>query len=118
MKEKHEIEITGLSLGSVLAALWNGTRPLGLGHFHSSPGDHMTSEEGQEIINALKSRQLPDDPPPDFRLHTDYVKGRPLKVYFRSNAAEDKTYVGRVDLYDRDAGEGKAAKVIEMVRHG
>lgn len=110
----HEIEITRLSLGAVLAALWNGTGPLGLGILHSSPGDTMTKEEGQNVINTLKAAQLPDDPAPSFILRTDYILGRPLKVGFRSD--EDKTFVCRTDLYDRDAGQGKAALVIGNLR--
>jgi hypothetical protein len=97
MANNGMVDIKGLSKAAVLAALHNGTRALGMGLLHDI-GRPMTEEEAQEYIDADNGS-----------LSFDYVLGRPLKV----NISGDEFRSG---LYDRDAGEGRAAEVIKALR--
>ena len=80
----------------VLAALYNGSRPLGLGmmHFESAP---MTEAEAEEILAERADY-------PSF----DYLKGRVMKVNLSGESFEPR-------LYDRDNGEGAAARAVAAV---
>lgn len=90
------IDITGIDKAELLAALHNGTRALGMGVLHDI-GRNMTKEEAAQFVG-------PDQP-----TRFDYFFGRPLKV----DIGGDELYVG---LYDRDAGEGRAAAIIKSLR--
>lgn len=89
-----EIDLTGLDKADVLAALYNGARSQGFGRLHYTPED-MTREEAQALLEE--------------GTYFDYVKGRVLKVDLGGNSL-------RTALYDRDNGEGAAARVIEELR--
>lgn len=92
------IDISKLDKAVVLAALYNKSRPLGLGILHFDPRP-MTKEEAQGIIDSFG----------DNRLYFDYLKGRVMKVDLSGN--ELKTW-----LYDRDNGCGAAQKAIEDIK--
>lgn len=78
-----------------LAALYNASKPQGLGFLHSTP-EEMTEAQAQAILD--------DGRPP----HFDYLQGRVMKV----DLSED-TFCPR--LYDRDNGQGAAGRALESV---
>ena len=97
MKEENEydINIEGLCKGAVLAALYNNTRPVGMGMLNPRCYDFMTEEEGLKHIEE--------------RVYFDYLQGRPIKIDF----SNDSIYVRN---YDRDCGAIKAKTIIEKLR--
>ena len=89
------VNIQGLNKAAVLAALYNGSRPLGIGFMHFDPKP-MTEAEAAALL----------DKGDDF----DYLKGRVMKVRLSSDEYFDEW------LYDRDNGPGAAQKVIDALR--
>ena len=89
------IDITGLDKAEVLAALYNCSQPLGLGFLHFDPKPMSTAQ-----AKLLLSEQS----------YFDYVQGRVMKVDLKSDT-ELKPW-----LYDRDNGEGAAARAINTLR--
>jgi hypothetical protein len=73
----------------LLAALHNGTQPLGLGRLHAR-GD-LTVEEAEQLLQERKE------------FWVDYLFGRPIKV---RASADGRIHENSRWLYDRDAGEG------------
>ena len=94
------ISIAGLDKAKVLAALYNNSRPLGLGHLHFTP-EPMKEEEAR----ALLAQQADDERGAYF----DYLKGRVMKVRIGGDELNPS-------LYDRDNGDGAAARVIDALR--
>lgn len=70
--DNAHIDIIGLNKAAVLAALYNATKPLGLGILHDLKRD-MTVDEAQKMIDGRS------DLPPKLALSFDYVCGRPVK---------------------------------------
>lgn len=100
------IDLTGLDKAAVLAALYNGSRPLGMGLFRSRLGD-MSIEEARGYLNNPKLV-------PDYVLANeygcfDYLNGRPLKINISGDTLDPWGY-------DRDNGEGAAARIIANLR--
>ena len=91
------VNIEGLKKAEVLAALYNGSRSLGMGMLQFTP-ELMTTEEAEVI---LKDNSYP---------YFDYIKGRVMKV----DLSCDNVFKGH--LYDRDNGEGTAQRVIDNLR--
>jgi hypothetical protein len=89
------IDIKGKNKAAVLAALYNASRPLGMGVMHFDPA-LMTVEEAVEIILEI----------PPVALSFDYLKGRVMKVNLSGDEFDPW-------LYDRDNGEGAAARALE-----
>lgn len=89
------VDITGLNKADVLAALYNNSRPQGMGFLQAVPGI-MTRGEAEELLNQ--------------GTYFDYVNGRVLKVNLESDV-EFREY-----LYDRDLGSGAAQRVIDNLR--
>lgn len=89
------IDITGLNKAEVLAALYNNSKPQGLGFLHYDPSD-MTVEQAEEIL-----KQTTD---------LDYLKGRVMKVNLSSDTGFEEW------LYDRDNGTGAAQRAIDSLR--
>lgn len=85
----HEIDISKLNKAAVLAALYDGARPQGMGFMHYTP-EPLTPEEAEAALKASGPR-----------MSFDYLRGRVMKV----DLAGD---VLRVGLYDRDNGPGAA----------
>lgn len=89
------VDIKGLNKAEVLAALYNNSKPLGLGFLHFDPMD-MTVAEAEEILNQTT--------------YFDYLKGRVMKVDLSSDDSFGEW------LYDRDNGKGAAQRVIDSLR--
>ena len=90
------IDIAGKNKAQVLAALYNNSKPLGMGFLQFEPGC-MTEVETQEIL----------DDHVDY-LRFDYLKGRVIKTNFSGDELDPWGY-------DRDNGEGAMARAIEEV---
>ncbi len=78
---------------AALAALYNHSRPVGLGALHFNP-EPMTEEQAAEL---LKSHQ-----------RFDYLHGRVMKVDLSDDEFNPR-------LYDRDNGQGAAAFAIRGI---
>jgi hypothetical protein len=90
-----DIDIKGIDKAALLAALYNNSRPVGLGILNFDPNP-MTKEEASEIIKKSG-------------LWFDYLKGRVIKINLEGDTINKWGY-------DRDNGTGSAAKVIEEVK--
>ena len=100
------IDLRGVeNLAEVLVALYNASRPLGLGFLHYTPGD-MELDEASRIMKRYEGK----DTAGGISSHFDYLKGRIMKVCI------GKSMPMRVDLYDRDNGSGAAAQALSSVR--
>lgn len=96
------IDITGLDKATVLAALYNRSRPQGMGFLHFDP-EPMTRDEAQAVI-ASGGTHLSDR-----SLYFDYLKGRVMKVDLSKDEFDPW-------LYDRDNGNGAAYEVVSELR--
>lgn len=98
------VSIKGLDKAAVLAALYNGSAPVGLGFLQSRPGP-MTVEEARAFIPAGddRSRMFPELQKE--HLYFDYLLGRPLKVDLSGDEFDPR-------LYDRDNGQGRAERIV------
>lgn len=89
------IDIKGLSKAAVLAALYNASKPLGLGMFQFDPAP-ITEEEASKLLKETT--------------YFDYLKGRVMKVDLQSDDSFDER------LYDRDNGPGAAQRAVSKLR--
>jgi len=92
------IDITGLDKVAVLTALYNASRPLGMGFLHATPGGLSPEDAKLEL-----ARTEPHG------LYFDYLRGRVMKVSLSADMLDPR-------LYDRDNGEGAAARAISKIR--
>ena len=90
----NEILLEGLDKAAVLAALYNASRPLGMGFLHYDPKP-MTIEEAREILEQ--------------RTCFDYLKGRVMKIDLSGDTLSTR-------LYNRDNGPGAAEMVFAQLR--
>lgn len=90
------IDITGLDKAAVLKALYDNSKPQGLGFLHYVSGD-MSIEEARSITEQ------------PFGCNQDYLKGRVLKIDISDHEFDPR-------LYDRDNGDGAAARAIKELR--
>jgi hypothetical protein len=90
-----DINIAGLDKARIIAALYNASFPLGLGLLQPGCGQSMTVEQAEQ--HAARG------------LNFDYLQGRVMKVDLSGDAFDP-------GLYDRDNGQGAAARVIESLR--
>ena len=90
------ISLSGLDKAAVLAALYNGSQPQGMGFLHYDPTP-MTVDQAKELLTQSE------------RPYFDYIMGRVMKIDLNG---------GELDPwgYDRDNGEGSAQKVIQTLR--
>lgn len=88
------VDIKGINKAELLAALYNNSKPLGLGILHYTP-ENMTKEEAEEILKE--------------DTYIDYLKGRVMKVDLSKDQFD--TY-----LYNRDNGEGAAERIVEQLK--
>jgi hypothetical protein len=88
------IDITGLDKATVLAALYNHSKPQGMGFLHFDPTP-MTPEEAATHLQRS--------------MYTDYLKGRIIKVDLKNDEFNEA-------LYDRDLGSGAAAEAVDSIR--
>ena len=84
------INIEGIDKAVVLAALYNNSKPLGMGMLHFKPED-MTVEEARELLEK--------------QTYFDYLKGRVMKIDLSGILLDPY-------LYDRDNGTGAAENAI------
>jgi len=90
------VSIKGLSRNAVIAALYNGSTPLGVGFMHFDPKPMTEADAAKRF---------------DGQGYFDYLDGRVMKI--RIDPTSDE-----IDprLYDRDNGDGAAQRVIDELR--
>lgn len=99
------INIKGIDKALILQALYNNSRPMGMGFLQARPGP-MSIEDARELIAGKDSGDYPGGRH-NVDGYFDYVYGRPLKLLF---IGDDEL---RTDGYDRDnGGDGTAARII------
>ncbi len=86
------VKYDGLTKAEVLCALYNNSKPQGLGIFNFQAGK-MTLEVAELILKE--------------RTYFDYIQGRVMKV----DLSEDDGF--EEWLYDRDNGEGAAQQALD-----
>jgi len=89
----NKISLIGLDKAKVLAALYNASKPQGLGFLHYDP-KLMTSKEAGILLKQTT----------DF----DYVQGRIMKVDLSGDTFDP-------GLYDRDNGQVAAERAISVI---
>lgn len=97
-----EIDITGLDPAAVLAALYNASKPIGMGVLQARDGD-MTVAEAQVLLAQTNN--------------FDYLYGRPIKVTIPTDTSEPGTIINPRN-YDCNFGIGTAAAAIDAIREG
>ena len=104
------IDIKGLDKAEVLYALYHNSHAQGMS-FLGLPRaeENFTLEHAQELIK--ESGYDPEGENRRYRLYFDYVEGHVIKCDITNDEFDER-------LYDRDCGEGAAAKAIEYVRGG
>lgn len=80
---------------SVLAALYNASKPQGMGFLHFNPKP-MTENEAEDLLK-------------EGRTYFDYLHGRVMKIDLSGNDLD-------TSLYNRDNGQGAAERVIESLK--
>lgn len=86
----NTIDISKLDKAEVLAALYNHSKPLGLGLIHYDPNP-MSVEEARFLLKEQS--------------YFDYLKGRVMKIDLSTNQLDPWGY-------DRDNGKGKVAEIL------
>ena len=94
MQDGH-VDITGIDKPELLVALYHGTHPVGMGFIHNNP--EFGLDDAEAAITAESSGRL------------DYVSGRPIKANISGDSFDPS-------LYDREAGEGAAQRVVDSLR--
>lgn len=90
------VNISGLSRATVLAALYNHSKPLGMGYLKFQAGD-MDKATAESLLEQTD--------------YFDYLRGRVMKVHLPAGAtAFDEA------LYDRDNGGGAAQRAVDSTR--
>lgn len=90
------IDIRKKDKAAVLAALYNHSRPQGMGFLHYDPAP-MSHDEARAIMAATEGRG-----------YFDYLKGRVMKVDISGNTLNPGGY-------DHDLGPGAAARAVATV---
>lgn len=93
MSEINVIDISKKDKAAVLAALYNHARPQRMGFFQYDPTP-MSVEQARELLQR--------------GTYFDYVRGRVMKVNLNGDTLNPW-------LYDRDNGDGAAARAISTV---
>lgn len=91
------INYAPLSTASVLAALYNASRPQGMG-FLAYQTKNMTEEEASILLEERGNRK-----------YFDYLQGRVMKIDLSAPDQFEER------LYDRDNGTGAAQRVIDIL---
>lgn len=95
MTTPDSIDITGISKPALLAALYNASKQQGMGFMHERGYHPMTEEQASVELERTTS--------------FDYLHGRVMKI----SVDGDSMYAR---LYDRDNGQGAAARVVAALR--
>lgn len=93
-----KVNIAGVDKAELFAALYNNSKPVGMGIIHYDPTP-LTKESAQQLMNAGDDTKRMFPGFGGKNLYFDYVKGRPLKV----DLSEDEM---DTFLYNRDHGRG------------
>lgn len=96
------IDIAGLDRAAVLAALFNRSKPLGMGFLQPHAGE-MTLDEARALLAS-------ESPYRDGSHYFDYLRGRVMKI------CVDDGNRFNPRLYDRDNGFGAAKAAVDFVR--
>jgi len=89
------MNIAGISKSRLLAALYNASKPIGLGHLHYTPED-MTETQAASLIAERPY------------MYWDYLNGRVMKIDLSTDEVDTR-------LYNRDNGEGAAEAVLSKI---
>lgn len=89
------INTKGIEKWKVLKALYDNSRPLGMGILHYDPSP-MTEAQAKEYVKRNTD------------LRIDYLQGRVMKVNLAGDEFDEW-------LYDRDNGPGAALKAISAI---
>lgn len=84
------INISRANKAAVVAALYNASKAQGMGLLHFDPKP-MSTQEAAELLQSYQ--------------YFDYLKGRIMKIDLSGNWLDPR-------LYDRDNGEGAAARAL------
>lgn len=90
------VDISGLDKASVIQALYEGSRPQGLGFLQYQSGG----------LDRADAESLVDH-------YIDYLRGRVMKLFI---SADSDTF--DEGLYDRDNGRGAAQRIVDAMRAG
>jgi hypothetical protein len=85
-----EINISELDKAEVLAALYNASKPLGMGMLQFEP-ENMTADEARKLLSQ--------------HTYFDYLKGRVMKIDLSGD-------ILNTEMYDRDNGRGAACDAL------
>lgn len=97
------LQIPDGKTAAVLAALYNNSRVLGMGVLQAIPGHIMTEEEANDLLEFGGETEHRGG-----RIYFDYLYGKVMKVDLTGDEFNPW-------LYDRDNGEGAAAKAIAEI---
>jgi len=89
----NTISLEGLDKAEVLVALYNASKPFGMGFLHYDPAP-MTTDEARELLEQQS--------------YFDHLKGRVMKVDLGGDRLE-------ASGYDRDNGPGAAQQAIDAI---
>ena len=87
------IDISGLDKADLLIALYNGSKQQGMGFLHEPTP--LTKYEANDLLRQTS--------------YFDYLRGRVMKVDLAGDTLDPWGY-------DRDLGEGAAARIVDNVR--
>lgn len=93
------INVSGISPAKLLAALYNNSVPVGFGILQAQHSP-MTDEQAEREFNTRARNG---------RAYFDYLHGRVMKVEIGGDELDPR-------LYDRDLGQGAAARVVASLR--
>ncbi len=88
------VDISLLDKAEVLVALYNGSRQQGLGFLHAHGAAGLSLEDARELLKQT--------------FEFDYLRGRVMKINLRGDSFNPWGY-------DRDIGQGAAARVIQQL---
>lgn len=105
--EQEKIDIAGLDKAEVLAALYNGSRQLGMGFMHARGAAGMTVEEARVEVTKGDDNKRMFGPigGREKELYFDYLHGRVIKSNIGGDSLDPWGY-------DRDNGRGAALRVL------
>lgn len=88
----YKMDIKGMDKAEILAKLYNGSKPQGMGFLQASPED-MSIEQARELLKD--------------QTYFDYLHGRVMKIDLSTDDL-------RTNLYNRDIGEGAAERILAL----
>lgn len=95
MNTTDKIDISNLDKAEVLRVLFNDSKQQGLGLLNPGGREPMSHAEASDIIKQTTN--------------FDYLKGRVMKVSLDGDAFDPR-------WYDRDNGEGAAARAVARIK--